>query len=112
MESKKPDWRNSKDYEYRGTQYWTETEFFCWEFLKRNHDYRKDWERELAKYLIRKKKPLEDRDRFELSVGVLPDSTKCARKYGLKWLRDPDGNMTYFSFININEPIHLLIYAK
>jgi hypothetical protein len=107
MKNKKPDWTNPEDYEYRGGVFCTEVEFFCWEFLRRNKNYRKDWKRELANFLERKK-PLQKRDRFELSFcGVTPDDPKCAKKYGLAWLCDPDEDMPNLSFKNINGSINL-----
>lgn len=42
-----PDWKNEEDYAYTDTN---TIERWAWEFLRRNPDYRKEWEQELEKF--------------------------------------------------------------
>lgn len=46
---KKFDWRDPNAYKFRHGL-WTQREFYAWEFLRRNTEYRTQWKMELGNY--------------------------------------------------------------
>lgn len=82
------DWRNPKDYEY--TKGYADHQW-AWELLRRNPEYRADWERELPEGLARVKQETPnhcpiDHPSFTLTM----DGPNYVRKWGLFHLINPD----------------------
>lgn len=113
----KPDWQNENDYAYTAN---LDEVGWAWEFLRRNEDYKDDWEAfrmQSAKYekefgtnwkkhrstwrydppLLENETPDEWSTRCILSVAdfeELPYESYCAKKWGLA-LHMPDPNIRY-----------------
>ncbi|CCK80033.1 DUF2285 domain-containing protein [Desulfobacula toluolica] len=103
MESNKktvrsPDWRNPDDYAFK-PGFWTEKQFYAWQFIRRNAEYRKDWERELQHYLEKKElEGFEDLDINDPWFFIAPQKKSTVSKWGLCWLCNPDVNSPYIIF--------------
>ncbi|HAR34673.1 MAG TPA: hypothetical protein DCR95_11500 [Desulfobacter sp.] len=101
MENKKPDWRIKDDYEYASNSFWdfySEKEFYAWQFLRRNPEYQQDYEKELAKYKERNINTPPNDMEAELLCGFKPDDPKIAAKWGLVELFDPKENTAGATF--------------
>jgi len=98
MENKKPDWRIKDDYKYVSSSSLSEIEFYAWQFLRRNPEYQRDYEKELAKYYERERNTPPDERGFGLFWGLLPEDPNIAAKWGLQALINPNENSPFILF--------------
>ena len=111
MSCKKLDWRNPDDYEFMNNLF---KPGWAWQFIRRNPEYRKDWERELPKFLDGWKKIQEDPDNQGVpeltepllsiedpAFAIYPISKVLEQKWGLKCLFNPAQNNPRISEIDV-----------
>ncbi|MCA1906238.1 MAG: winged helix-turn-helix domain-containing protein [Desulfarculus sp.] len=81
------DWRDPKCYEYTKSHTCYQ---WAWEFLRRNPEYKADWEKELPEGLARIKRDTPDRCPIDHPCFVLTmESPKYVKKWGLYHLLNP-----------------------
>jgi len=91
----KRNWRDPKDYGF--TKKLT-SEGWAWEFLRRNPEYRKDWERELKIYVQKQREnPTEKLSVDDPWFGITPVEDSSLR-WGLYVLANPDQDTPYLLF--------------
>lgn len=92
-----PNWRNPDDYAFK-PNIWTKREFFAWEFLRRNPEYQKTWNKEIELYKTKKQKLNIDVDSFWSTI--IPDDPSILEHWSIPWLCDPDLDTPHIFFRN------------
>lgn len=95
---KTANWRNPREYEYPPSSWLSEKEFYAWQFLRRNKEYHKEYDRERGLYLKRHSDKTPEKLAFEMSFGIVPEDEQSAAKWGLWAYGDPDQNSPYCIF--------------
>ena len=104
----RPNWRNREEYLYDGSGFWTENQFYAWQFIRRNLDYRKCYQRELSRFKKRiLEKGISDIDETSPWFIITPEDRRTAWEWGLNWLCDPDDDNPYIQFRETAGAIHL-----
>jgi hypothetical protein len=82
-------WRDPKEYEFR-SNVWPgiEEEFWAWEFLRRNINYQKDWNKELKFFQSSSSEPIGNIE--SSSFFLEPQQNDCRKKWGIYYFINPN----------------------
>ncbi len=101
----KRNWRNAADYKFTKD---LDLNGWAWEFLRRNLDYRKDWEKELN-YFLKKNRLLTKKEIEDDCFSLEPLLIDCGAKWWILRFVNPDTDYPLFlDFVNS----HGCVYGK
>jgi hypothetical protein len=112
MDATEIDWRNPEHYEY--TNGYT-NQLWAWEFLRRNAEYKKDWQAALTKYWEEKpssERPQKQGGNYSDTYRDPPFITTATKKWPLPCLMNPSRRETPFTMFGDLMPPHFLLMGK